>query len=395
MMAKLINLIFNPFFFAGVFILIIIIITAQNLLLDPKTFEPGGLTYTHYNNYLIFKQSFFNLIENKDLYVLYPAKHWDFYKYSPTFSLFMAPLTLLPDTVGLFFWNLLNVFVLFLSLRYLPGQSDRTRLFMYSFLVLELTLAIQASQTNGLITGLIVFAFILFEKKQTVLATLLVVFSVFIKPFGLVALVFILFYPNKLKAVLYAIGWFLLLAILPLMVISFPQLIFLWKSWLILLLNDHSISYGFSVQGWLHSLFGLESKTVLMVTGIFLFCLPLVNYKYFNELRFKLFSLSSLLIWIVIFNHKAESPTFVIAVTGIAIWFASQKIKTENLVLVIIAFIFTVLSSTEFFPAVIRDNFVKPYVLKVVPCILIWLKITADLLFYRVGNSDVPGTISA
>jgi len=113
----------NPLFVAGILIFITIIITAQSLLLEPKVFESGGIEYTHYNNYIIFKQSFFHLIENKDLYQLHPTEHWDYYKYSPTFSLLMAPLACLPNALGLFIWNLLNVLILFWALWKLPPQA--------------------------------------------------------------------------------------------------------------------------------------------------------------------------------------------------------------------------------------------------------------------------------
>ena len=66
--------------------------------------QPENLSY-YSLLYLIFKQSFFHLIEGKDLFILYPQEHWDLYKYSPTFSLLMAPLAILPDVVGLFFWK--------------------------------------------------------------------------------------------------------------------------------------------------------------------------------------------------------------------------------------------------------------------------------------------------
>ena len=125
------------------------------------------------------------------------------------------------------------------------------------------------------------------------------------------------------------------------------------------------------------------SKNIIVLIGAILFCIPLLNYRYYKELKFKLFYLSSLLIWVVVFNHKAESPTYIIAITGVAIWFFSQDRKIENTVLLVLAFIFTVLSPTDFFPRTLRDAYVGPYVLKAVPCILIWVKISYDLIMYR------------
>ena len=146
---------------------------------------------------------------------------------------------------------------------------------------------------------------------------------------------------------------------------------------------------GLSIAGWLHSWFGVECKNEVVMIGAVLFCIPFLKYKFFNELKFKLFFLSSILIWIIIFNHKAESPSFVIAISGVAIWFFSQKIKIINLVLLIIAFILTVLSPTDIFPKSIRVNYVIPYVLKAIPCILIWFKIILDLIFYKPENNIV------
>jgi len=117
-----------------------------------------------------------------------------------------------------------------------------------------------------------------------------------------------------------------------------------------------------------------------------LFCVPFFKYRYYQELRYKLLYLASILIWVVIFNHKAESPTYIIAATGVAIWFFSQEQKMENTVLLVLVFIFTILSPTDFFPRFLRDAYVGPYVLKAVPCILIWAKITYDLITYK--NDD-------
>jgi hypothetical protein len=377
----------NPIYLAVFLGLISLGITVQNFLKHQKTFDDSGLKYQHYNNYVIFKQSFFHLIEQKDLYQLYPAEHWDLYKYSPSFAVLMAPMSLLPDSLGLFIWNSLNVLVLFFALWKLPKQNDKTRLYMLGFILLELITSTQNSQSNALIAGLLIFALIFLERNQILLAALFIVLTVFIKLFGLVALALFLLYPNKLKSALYTLGWTLLIAILPLAFISIDQLFFLYKSWLHLLQTDHGISTGISVAGWLSTWFGVEAKTGVVLLGVILFCLPLLNYKAFKEWDFKLLFLSSILIWVIIFNHRAESATYVIAVSGVALWFFTQKRNPANVVLVLLAFVFTVLSPTDLFPKYIRVNYVVPYVLKAVPCIFIWAKIIFELLLLKPTTS--------
>jgi hypothetical protein len=387
----------NPYFIGGLFFLVVIMITAQNMLLSYHSHEQGLIIQSHYNNYLIFKQSFFHLIGNKDLYQLYPSEHWDFFKYSPAFSLLFAPLAILPDALGLFLWNSLNVFVLFFALWNLPFQTFKTRLYIIGVIIIELITSVQNSQSNGLIAGLIIYAFILLERKKTALASLFIVLTIAIKLFGFVALALFIFYPDKFKAVLYALGWTLLLAFLPLLVISFSQLSFLYQSWAHLLYNDHSASMGLSVQGWIYSWFGLNTGNMALISGIILFCLPFLQYKYFSDTGFRLLFLSSILVWIVIFNHKAESPTYIIAMSGVAIWYFSRKFSIQNTILLVLALIFTVLSPTDLFPKSLRNNYVTPLVLKAVPCILIWCKITFDLIFFKPGNNkdqSAPGFLS-
>jgi len=64
----------------------------QSYLLTPESMRNGKEEYsfTFYNNYLTFKNSFKHLIENKDLYIRYPKEHDDLYKYSPTCAVFFG-----------------------------------------------------------------------------------------------------------------------------------------------------------------------------------------------------------------------------------------------------------------------------------------------------------------
>jgi hypothetical protein len=64
-----------------------VIAAAQGLLAGPKIYVPGGRAYIDYNNFRIFKFSFYHLVQGKDIYQLFPDDHWDLYKYSPGFAL--------------------------------------------------------------------------------------------------------------------------------------------------------------------------------------------------------------------------------------------------------------------------------------------------------------------
>lgn len=366
------------------YVLLAVIAAFQSYYLPVKVSQNGEKHFTHYNNYLIFKQSHFHLMEGKDLYSEYPEEHWDFYKYSPTFALFFGIFSWLPDLLGLCLWNLTNVLFLLFAIQYLPGPDAKKKILMLITIIIELMTSLQNGQSNGLVAGLIILSFGLLEKNKSLPAALCLMFSVFIKLFGLVAFALFLFYPKKWKFGLFVILWFIAFLALPLIVVSPGQLQALYSNWMNLIASDHSASYGLSVMGWLTIWFGISvDKFILVLIGGIFLMLPFVRTKQYDNLNFRLLALASVLIWVVIFNHKAESPTFIIAMSGICIWFYSRSPGIVNIILLVTALIITSLSPTDIFPVNIRENLVIPYALKAVPCITVWIKIIYEMLIFR------------
>ncbi len=89
----------------------------------------------------------------------------------------------------------------------------------------------QNHQSNGLIAGLLIFSFGLLEKKHCLIASLCIVFSVFIKLFGVVGFALFLFYPQKWKLALYSIFWTIIMLAVPLIVIDYEQYVELFNSY--------------------------------------------------------------------------------------------------------------------------------------------------------------------
>ncbi len=354
-----------------------------------KTYVEGGAEYKRYNNYTIFEKSFEHLTNNQDLYVLYPEEHWDLYKYTPTFSVFFGIFHAMPDWLGVSLWNLLNAFVLLFAVYFLPRLTNFQKGLVLLIVLLELTTSMQNHQSNALIAGLIILSYGLLERNKFFWAPLPIIFSVFIKLFGIVGFALFLFYPEKLKSFLYTALWTAALIVLPLFLIDTSQYAKLLSSFLSMLKNDHDSSYGISVMGWLNSWFSLEiNKNLVVGIGAFFFLLPFYRLRLYKDFMFKNLALCSVLIWIVIFNHKAESPTFILAISGVALWFILSKKNTVNISLFIGAFIFTSISPTDLFPRSLRENFVNPYVLKAFPIILIWMKIIYDMLSLKANAKE-------
>jgi hypothetical protein len=151
-----------------------------------------------------------------------------------------------------------------------------------------------------------------------------------------------------------------------------------------MLANDYSASHGYSVTGVLHTWSGMEiNKMAVLIAGVIIFLIPLFRFKQYSNYSFRFLVLTSVLIWVVIFNHKAESPTYIIAMAGATLWFVVSKKNALNITLFILAFILTSVSRTDIFPRYLNDHFVIPYSLKAFPCILIWLKIIYDMMVLK------------
>ncbi len=372
------------------YLLVCILVTAQLIAPSFSHFEPA---HTHYNNYIIFKQSFFHLIHYQDLYKLYPAEQWDLYKYSPSFALLFGLLAYLPDMLGLFAWMLINAICLFYAIKLLDGITEKKKVFLLLFILLELLNSLQNSQSNALMAALIILAFAFLEKRSYFWASLFIVFSIYIKLFGVVAFALYLFYPEKIKLAGYTIFWMVVLAVLPLCVISPAQLVFLYKSWLGLLKDDHSASVGISAMGiansWLHTEL---PKNLIVLVGAALFCVPLLKIGSYKNYYFRVQILASALLWMVLFNHKAESPTFIIVMAGIGIWYFSQEKNTINAVLLWLSLFGVSLSVSDLVPSHIKHDYLFPYCIKALLPLVIWLKLLWDLMVRKNSTNQIPNS---
>lgn len=400
---KLVSFLLKPQTILIVFIGAAIIASVQNILFGLHPFiMPIASTYpedimnkpelmtqfeghwlTEYNNYVIFKYSYFHLLEGKNLYGLHPERHWDFFKYSPTFALLMAPMAYLPDVIGLSTWNILNAITVFFAVRMLPFTTRRQCLLLW-FVAMELLTCLQNNQSNGLMCGLMIAAYGSMHRGKPIWATLWLVLAAYIKVYSVIGFCLMLFYPGKVRFILYAVMWTILLWALPLLVTPMETLLWQYQNWKDLISADAAAAVGMSVAGWLHSWFGVDNvKSVVSIVGILLFLVQFVRMDLYKNEAYRLLIVASMLVWVVIFNHKAESPTFVIAVAGVGLWYYVQPKTAWRLAILICVFLFTSLGTTDIFPPIVRKAFIKPYTMKAVPCIIAWCAILADILLMR------------
>lgn len=341
------------------------------------------------NNFIIFKQSFFHIQQKLNLYSIYPNEYWDHYYYSPTFAVLVAPFALIPSLVAPFAWGLFDAGVLYFAVRKLPIRS----FYQNGVLLLSVNEMMNASgnlQSNGFIAGLIILSFVFLLKQKEHSATLSLLVGFFIKLYGIVGLAFFFFSKQKSKYILYLLLWTIVLVLLPLCITSPEFLLQSYKDWF----SSLSVKSNFdltrdmytnmvdvSIQGMIKRVFNLPllNKFYFIIPGLILFASQYTKIKYFNHLVYQLYILCSVMLFLIVFNTGSESPTYIIGVVPICLWYVLQRKTTLVNTVFIIAIFFSSFSYSDLFTPWLRTHLMIPYALKVVGCFLIWIVILIQI----------------
>ena len=349
----------------------------------------------NYNNYKIFKNVFFHTIEKLPLYKEYPLEYFDHNHYGPVFSLVIAPFAVLPDYLGLPLWGLFNAGFLAWAITQLPLKSTQINAILWICLH-ELLTTLLGLQFNPIMTAIIVLSFVYIEKAKDFWSAFFIVLGVFVKLYGIVGLAFFFFSKNKIKFILSLIFWSIVMFCLPMLLSSPDYIIQTYKEWFERLVEKNNENAGLnsyqdiSLMGIVRRFFQDSSISNLpfLIGGVFLFGLQYLRIKEYKEVSYRLMLLASVLIFTVIFSSGSESPTYIIAFVGVAIWFVIQPkpISKFYIALFIFALILTSLSPSDLIPKYLKDNFIRPYALKALPCVLIWFAIVYEMLRNKFKN---------
>ena len=342
------------------------------------TVQQGGIH--NHNNFLIFRAASRHLIAGSDLYTLYPAEHADLYKYSPTFALLFAPFAFLPLLPAIFLWNALNAGALFIALgMVLPRRAANVA---RAIVFLDMLGSLQNAQSNALVAALIIFTFAAYERHHTALGSLAAVGGAFIKLFPLAGVSFAIFHPRKVRVALAVVGSSVLLFALPLLVTSPTILRAQYVSWRALGAADASIKRGYSVMQMVENVLhrGWPNWPIQLLGVAILLAPVLFQRNRWHEWERRRLYLCSVLVFCVIFNHLAESPTFVVALAGAAIWFAALARPSRwEWTLFVLIVVLTILSSSDIMPDAIQRDFFDRYRFKTVPLIVLWIELQRRL----------------
>ena len=348
-----------------------------------------------YNNYKFFKGVYFHTVNKLSLYAEYPLEYFDHNHYGPIFSIIIAPFAVLPDYIGIFLWGIFNAAVLIWAIAKLPLKETQINAVLWICLHEFLT-TLLGLQFNPLMTAIIILSFVFINKEQVFWAAFFIVLGVFVKLYGIVGLAFFFFTKNKIKFIASLLFWSLVLFALPMLISSPEYIIKTYIEWFDRLVVKNAENTGLNsyqdicFMGMIRRIMHDSniSNIPFLIFGLILFGMQYLRINKYKETAFRLMLLASVLIFTVIFSTGSESPTYIIAFVGVAIWFVIQPIPISKfyIFLFIFALVLTSLSPSDLIPKFLRENYIRPYALKALPCVLIWFSIIYEMLTQKFTN---------
>ncbi len=354
-------------------------IVALYVLLASGITAQQTIGHARSNNFAIFRSSFWHLLRGQDLYAWYPAEHWDLFKYSPTCAMLFAPFAVLPYSAGLLAWNVINALVLSAAVMLLlPGRAGVAALLV---VLLEALGALQNTQSNALVAGLMILAVVSLGRGQLAGGVLALVCGASIKVFPIATGLFGLLTPNRWRHLAWCAGLGLLFFLLPLLVTTPSMLAQQYHGWFAVQQQD-TTKVGMAWLGGLIELVlgrAIAHGPIQMVGVLWMVGSAWLARQHWANPVVQQLLLASLLIFSVIFNHMAESPTFVIAYAGIGIWWAAlPRARWRDAVVLLIVLLGSV-GGSDLVPKDIRTQWHGRIQLKAIVTLIGWCCLQLDV----------------
>ena len=345
--------------------------------------------FTPENNFLILRTSSIHLITGQDLYAAYPAIYQDFFKYSPTFAFLWAPFALLPPVPGYMLWAVACVSALYAGItRALPPSQAVVALGLSWLAVFG---DLQRSQSNALCAGLMILAWAGLERGNQWRPAIAIAAATFVKLFPIAAVVTAVFHRKRLRFAAMFAAVALAGVALPLLVTPHATLAMQYKSWFRIESRDAMPlkRYGTGgadlyagLMGQFRVWWGVRwPNWPAQLAGVLLLLAPLAARRAsWDRRQFRVLFLASMLVFCVLFNHQAESPSYSIAIIGASIWFAVSDRTWWRIALITACIVIVNVASTDLMPRTWYREWYVPYLVKTIPLIPLWIVMQLELL---------------
>ena len=358
---------------------------------------------THrYNNYLIFENTFRNLLHERSLYAAYPAYHDDANHYGPIFSLLIAPFAIFHNWIGLLLWNLFNCFLLFKAIQTLPLTEDQKIIIGY-IAIPCLIESMLNQQFNAGAGALMILSYTQVNKNKGIWSALCIVLGTFIKLYGIVGLVFFFFAKKKPAFIIWLILWSIVIFLLPMLLASPDYVVQCYVDWKNSLIDKNMVNVlgggiDISIMGFFRELFDEKKITnfLFLIPGAVLFMLPFINISRFKKSKFQLMILSSVLIFPILFSTGAEDCTFIISIAGVGVWYVKESNAAMKKVLLPILLLITCNFPLLLFPVFAKSHPLSLAIISL-PYFLVWLRViyTATNNKFAYAEETEPEMVTA
>lgn len=341
------------------------------------------------NNIMIYRYVYFNLIDQLNLYLPYPEKFGDLNHYGPVFSIIIAPFALLPRWLCTIVWDVALALLLYFSVR-TSQFPKRQQLFILWFAAHDLLTCLFMQQFNIAVAALILLSFTLVERRRDFWAAFCIALGVFVKLLGIVGLAFFFFSKDKKRFILGLLFWSVIMFVAP-MLISGPEYVLSqYGEWFDALVAKNGTNIGsrtsmnnVSLLGFVRRLFdeATYSDLWIILGGLAVEAACYFRISQWKHLAFRQMVLVQMLLFVILFSTGTENSSYVIAYVGIALWYSAVPWQRNrwDIALMVFALIGSV-APTDVFPREWRHEIIQPYSLRAVPVILIWIKLSLEML---------------
>lgn len=348
-------------------------------------FTKGGLD-VHLNNFIIFRQVFWHTVDFKSLYAYYPDEYGDHNLYGPLFSIIIAPYALMPKFLSLVCWLLSLCAVLYAAILRMP-LAKKAKIFILWYVSNEVLGALFMAQFNIVIAALVIASYTAIDRDKNGWAAMFIMLGAMTKIYGILGLAFIPFSKHKIRLAAYCLMWGALFFVLPMLISSPEYIVSQYAEWFKTLvdknaLNENAFYQNISFIGMSHRVSGVQFNDLwILIPAALLFLLPSYRMSQYHYKGFQWALVASVLMVIILFSTGSESSGYIIAISGVAIWYvtAPWKRSTTDIVLLILALVISSFGHSDIMPKVIRNGIIKPYALKALPITLIWLKLIWEM----------------
>lgn len=340
------------------------------------------------NNFRIFRGVFWHTLQGTSLYTEYPAEYFDVNHYGPFFSLVVAPFALMPIPVGLIFWCIALSLTLYFAVTRSTFSSWQ-QMFVLWFCSETLLTSLFMQQFNIAIAAIIIASYALIEKERDFWAVFLIVLGTFVKLYGIVGLAFFFFSRHKGKFVLSLLFWGVVLFVAPMIISSPAYVVSQYHEWFVCLVEKNgenlaSVAQNISALGMVRRVLGNPeySDLWLLAPALALFALPYLRIKQWRNEGYRMTLLASVLLFTVLFSTGSESSSYIIAISGVCVWYFAapwQRGKADIWLLVFV-FMLSSMGSSDLYPRVIKREYIQAYSLKALPCLIVWLKLCWEMM---------------